>query len=208
MTTCNDIVTLALSRLRQIRAGDSPTGTEAEYGLTALQSLYTGWINTGLFGRMNDTVISSNYTAQEQDRVINDGGYTVTLPTIITPIVPMGSYYPLYPDDRIYTALQSTQQRPPRDLSMIAVVTSGVTVHTIYDARTRAWVPLDTLALPDTAPLANRGVTGLASCLAEILADEFGAPVTPGIAQQATMFKWGLSSRYSSQRVDNMATYF
>jgi hypothetical protein len=208
MATCQDLAAKAMQRLRLLSGGESPTGQEAEDILLTIQSMYDQWISDGLFGRMNDTVISSNYTANEQDRVINDGGYTVTLPTVITPIVPMGSYYPLYPDEQIYTALQTTVQRPPRDLAIIAVVTSGATSHKIYDARLRAWVGLDNLALTDTAPLANRGLNGLASVLAEKIADDFGATVTPGIQQEATAFRWGLSSRYSSQRVDNQAVYF
>jgi hypothetical protein len=208
VATCQDIAAKAMQRLRLLSSGESPTGQEAEDIMLVIQSMYDTWISDGLFGRMNDTVISGNYTAQEQDRVINDGGYTVTLPITIQPRIPSGYYYGDWPDNGLWSALQTSSPRPPRDLSLIAVVASGATTHSIYDARLRAWVKLDGLALTDIAPLSNRGFSGLASIVAEKIADDFGASVTPGVQQEATSFRWGLSSRYSSQRVEAMQDYF
>ena len=208
MTTCNDIVRIALGQLRQLRAGEQPTGQEANDGMLALQGMYDSWCSQGLFGRLNDIIISTNYTACEQDRVINDGGYTVTLPTTITPTIPYGTYYPLWPDERRWTALQTATARPPRDMALIEVVASGATKRYYYDARTRAWTRLDSLALTDTAPFSNRGALGLAACLTSFLADSYGEQPSPMTARQCSLFMWGLSSRYDSQRVAGMQDYF
>ena len=208
MATCNDIVTSAMGRIRQIRVGESPTGAEAADAMNALQGLYDGWVATGLFGRLNDTIISGDYAAQEQDRVINDGGYNVSLPLQYTNNVAMGTYYPLMPDERIYTYLQTTTPRPPRDLSMIEVQAVGSLKRYLYNARTRAWVSMTGLALTDVAPLADRGSVGLASCLAEMLSDEYGEPCGPDVQKRASLFMWGVSSRYDSTRVSSMQAYF
>lgn len=208
MTTCTDIIRMAMQRLRQLRAGTQPTGQEAADGLVALQALYDGWTGDGLFGRLNDTIISAAYTANEQDRVINDGGYTITLPLTITPQLPTGSYYPVWPDQDYWSWFASCANRPPRDLAMIEVVANGATQRSIYDRTKRAWVRLDGLTLTSEAPLSSRGSYGIASCLAEKWADDFGVPVGPSTVADATQFRWGLSARYDSQRVAAMQDYF
>lgn len=206
--TCNDIVRMALSRLRQLRAGEVPIGSEAADGMVTLQSMYDMWVSDGLFGRLYDTIPSSAYTAKEQDRVINDGAYSITLPATIVATAPMGTYTPRYPDERIWSALQTSVARTPRDMAMIEVIEGGVTKRYYYSTHLRQWVQLNGLVLTAGAPLAGRGAAGLACCLAEQMADEYGVQVTPGIAKQSTLFRWGLSSRYNSARVDNMTDYF
>ena len=208
MTTCNDIVRMAMGRIRQLRAGENPQGNEAADGMIFLQGLYDGWVSSGLFGRLNDTVISSDYTALEQDRVINDSNYNVTLPLTYTASFPTGSYYPTWPDDRMWAYLQSAQIRPPRDLAMVEILDAGALKRYLYSAHLRQWVQINGLALTDTAPLAEHGAMGLASCLAEVMGDEYGEPVGPNVREQATQFKWGLSSKYDSQRVGAMQAYF
>lgn len=208
MTTCRDIVRLALGRLRQLRAGEDPAGSEVTDGMVMLQSLYDGWVSSGLFGRLNDIIISANYTANEQDRVINDGNYTVELPLSYTPTVPSGTYYPLWPDERRWTALQTSTSLPPRDLAMIEIMDAGSPQRFLYSAHLRQWVQINGLALTDVAPLAEHGAMGLASCLASIMGDEYGAQLGPSVQKLATEFKWGLSSRYDSQRVAGMQDYF
>lgn len=208
MATCNDIVSKALGRIRQTRVGEVPTGAEAEDAMGALQGLYDGWVSSGLFGRLNDTIISGDYTALEQDRVINDGNYTVTLPLQYSNTFTMGSYYPIMPDERIYTYLQTDVARPPRDLSMIEVQDAGTPRRYLYSGHLRKWVSILNLKLTDVAPLSERGATGLASCLAEVLSDEYGEPCGPDVQKRAALFMWGLSARYDSTRVSSMQPYF
>ena len=206
--TCNDIIRMAMSRLRQLRAGEVPIGSEAADGMVTLQGMYDLWVSTGLFGRLYDTIAASAYTAQEQDRVINDGAYAITLPATIVSTAPMGTYEPRYPDERIWSALQTNNPRTPRDSAMIEVVEGGVTKRFLYSAYLREWMRLDSLTITAGAPLALRGSTGLACCLAELMADEYGVQPPPGVVKQSTMFRWGLSSKYNSARVGNMTDYF
>lgn len=206
--TCGDIVRMAMSRLRQLRTGEIPTGAESADGMVTLQAMYDNWVATGLFGRLNDTIPSAAYTAQEQDRIINDGGYVITLPASIIATAPMGTYAPRYPDERIWSALQTNVARPPRDFTVIEVVESGATKRFMYLAHLRTWGRLDSLVLTGGAPLAGRGSAGLASCLAEFMADEYGVDAPAGVKRQSVLFRWALSSKYASTRVANMTDFF
>lgn len=67
---------------------------------------------------------------------------------------------------------------------------------------------IDGLTLTSEAPLSNRGVIGLASCLAALMADEYNAKIAEGTQQAATLFKWGLSARYDSARTAGRQDYF
>jgi hypothetical protein len=205
--SCVEVVRLAMMRLRLLRAGETPQGNELEDGLRALQGMYDLWCSTGLFGRLNDVIPTSDYTASEQDRVNNDGGYTITLPLTYSNQT-QGTYYPTWPDERTWSALQVTINRPPRDLSCIEVVEDGASARYLYDAHARAWLPISALEAAGNAPLSDRGVTGFVSCLAQKLADEYGAQTSPGVEREASLFKWGLSSRYGSTRVAAMQDYF
>lgn len=224
MATCNDIVRLAMGRLRQLRSGETPTGQEASDGMLFLQSMYDQWTAAGLFGRLNDVIASGPYTAMEQDRVINDSGYPITLPLAITPSLFSDSSWN-WPDQRTWADLATTTTRPPRDLSMIEVIGSrtvyvpaGFTLLTtlsqpranryLFDRLKRTWVLIDGLTLTSEAPLSNRGVIGLASCLATLMADEYNAKIAEGTQQAATLFKWGLSARYDSARAAGRQDYF
>jgi hypothetical protein len=210
MATCNDIIRLAMGRLRQLHAGEKPTAQEAMDGLIALQSMFDAWKGAGLFGRMYDVITSGAYTANEQDRVINDGGYAITLPLIIQPsVIPsVGNGYWSEPDRRCWGNMAVSYPRPPRDLAMIEIVQNKVTMRSFYDAPTRSWVRLDSLVLTATAPLASRGATGLSCCLATQMADDYGADIKASTQQAALTFMWGLTSRYDSARVAGMQDYF
>jgi len=203
--TIADTCRLAMQRLRLLAAGEQPTAAEAADNLIGFQSMLDSWATSGLFGRLNDIIPTGNYTAFEQDRVINDGTYTITLPTVIQPTI---AYSPFYPDSALWGALTTTIPRPPRDLAQIEVITGGVSVRSIYTTHLRAWTAIQSLALTDIAPLSNRGVQGLASCLALQIADDYEAQASAGVQRVATMFMFGLSARYGSQRRTAMQDYF
>ena len=212
MATCNDIVRVAMGRLRQIRAGATPAGIEAEDGMLALQSLYDVWVADGLFGRLNDVLVTASYTANEQDRIVNDVGATITLPLTIQPNTT--TYAPVWPQDsgtHDY-GFASSLPRPPRDLAMVEEITtaagSTVMARYLYERVQRSWVQINGLLLTDNAPLAMRGMLGLSACLDEQLADSYGAQVSQATSRDATAFKWGLSAHYDSTRVAGRSDYF
>lgn len=208
MTTCADIVRMGMAQIRLLRGGESPSGQEGEDGLVVLQSMYDQMVTDGMFGRLYDTIPSAAYTAQEQDRVINDGNYVITLPLTITPTIPSGSYYPLWPENRTWAYYSSSVPRPPLDLSLIEVVANNAVQRNLYDNLTRAWVRIDSLALTDTAPLANRGAIGLAAAFVDTWANQFGEQIDPVTAKNVVKFKWGISAKYEDERVANRTPYF
>lgn len=172
MATCRDIVSRALHMARVVDREDDPTAAELRDGLTVLQTLYDQWLVGGMFGRLTDVYESDSYEASEGQRIFLDTG-TVTLPTEI--------------DDR-----------KPRDLVAIEAFDSEGRRAWIWD-RT-AWVRIDSLADSDDAPLAERGVNGLAACVALNYAEEFGAEVTANVLRQCAAFKTALSYKFGSQR--------
>ena len=224
MATCNDIIRLAMGRIRQLRAGEIPTGQEAADGLLFLQSMYDQWTAAGLFGRLNDVIVTATYIAMEQDRIINDTGQAITLPLTITPSSFSDTSWN-WPDQRTWANMATATTRPPRDLSMVEIIGScGVTIpigfsyvlqlkapalsRYIYDRAKRSWVALNSLTLTGEAPLSDRGVIGLASCLAALIADEYNAKIGEGTQQAASLFKWGLSARYDSARVAGRQDFY
>jgi hypothetical protein len=205
MATCNDIVRFAMQRLRLLSAGEQPTAEEGADGIVALQSLYDQWAQAGMFGRLTDVIASAAYTANEYERVQNSGNYAITLPTVITTSTIIPSYWPQY---GVYGFSNDSAPRPPFDLAQIENVTSTGSLRYIWDTHAGAWLPLQGLLLTDQAPLAGRSLIGLASSLALLIADDFGA--TPGNATQraATLFQFGLSTKYGSRRRPAMQDYY
>jgi hypothetical protein len=183
MATCRDIVTRALRMTGVVPREDDPTAPELRDGLTVLQTLYDSWLTGGMFGRLTDVYEPGSYEAGEGERVFLDTGGTLTLPTEID------------------------SDRKPRDLVAIeGFVSGGTRVAYIWD-RT-AWVQITDLAEADEAPLSNRGVNGLAACLAVAYADEFGPQVGPGVLMQCRSFKTALSYKFGSERDVVAGTWF
>lgn len=181
MATVRDIVTRALRMTGIIDREDEPSAAELRDGIIALQSLYDGWLVGGMFGRLEDKLEQGGYEAGEGQRIFIDSG-TVTLPTLV-------------------------HDRKPRDLVAIEAHDDEGRRAWIWD-RT-AWVRIDNMEAGTEAPLSNRGVNGLAACLALVYADEFGGQVGPGTVLQSRTFKTGLSYKFGSERnPTNAADYF
>ena len=147
MPTCRDIIVYALKLGKVIGANAQPTSSEAELGLAALQSFYLDLATGGMFGSLADVVASADYEAQPGQRVRALDGAVVS--------------YPLEISDRGVT-------RPPYDLSLIEVfnVEAGLRTLKLFEAGRGGWIDLADIGLDDEAPLASRGVFGLAAFLA------------------------------------------
>lgn len=182
MTTCRDIVFRALRMARIVGHDEQPEAAELTSGMQILQSLYDQWLTGGMFGRLKDIYEDGDYEASEGQRIYLDSG-TVTLPETI--------------DD----------DRKPRDL--VAIETHDPTRGRqawIWD-RT-AWVRIDSLAPGDDAPLADRGMNGLAACVALLYAEEFGEAPSGNVVRQAASFKQSLSYAMGSTREPVAGTYY
>lgn len=178
MTTCREIVTLALRQARIVGIGRTPRASEADEGLKALQSLYDSMFADGPLGPFTDVYATANYTAQENERIIADG-VTITIPDTIE-------------DDG--------ETRTPKDLTAVIVITDTTQKNYVFSLG--RWQVCDALTLDSTAPLANRDVTGLAALLALQYSEMFGASLPPKTERRAYQFKGALSHKFATKRDD------
>lgn len=186
MVTCRDIITRALRKARVYAAGETPSDDDMTDGLDELQNLYEQWISNGMFGRLSDVLTNDDYEAAPNERVTITAG-AVTIPTTI--------------DD-------DGTDFPPFDMAAVEVVDTAAETVTRYLYANGAWVEISGLGLDDEAPLAHRGRSGLAACLALSLAEEFGAEVGAGVVRQAASFKTGLSLKYGGDAQRTAPDYF
>jgi hypothetical protein len=188
MTTCTDVVSIALRKLSLTFSGNVPTSSELSDGISSLQSMYDGWVAQNVFGRLNPVRVSVDYSAKEQDQVVKTTALTVTLPVSVS---------------------EDGYERLPKDLSCVRIVSevdTNVATH-IFDVFTARWVRIDNLAPTDDAPLANRGKDGLASCLALYIASEYGISTPAAVALTAGRFMRSLTHR-SMQSVESVAQVY
>jgi hypothetical protein len=186
MTTILDVVTLALRQGRVIGVNASPTSSEAAAGLQAFQGMIDTMISTPTFGALVDVYEIYNYTAGEGERVISPTAITVTFPDTID-------------DESI------GEDRPPYDLSIVETVLAGNRTVKLYD-RT-GWVTLTDLTLASDAPLASRGLTGLAACVARTYCEMFGRDLGPNTQRLAAQFMLSLSMKRGTNRARTPAEY-
>lgn len=176
MTTCRDIVTLALRQARIVGIGRTPRASEAAEGMEALQSLYDRMFADGPLGPFTDVYATSNYTAKENERIIADNA-TVTIPDTI--------------DD-------GGDPRTPKDLSAVIVVTDTTQKNYVFSLG--RWQICDSLTLDSDAPLANRDKAGLAALLAVQFAEMFGASLPPETTRRGYKFLGAISLKGSTER--------
>lgn len=188
MTTCADVIARAYAALGVVGLGETSEAEESAYAMPALQSLFDTWVANGMFGRLTDVYKTSAYTAKEGERVHTSGSPTITIPTT-------------YAYDGTIGA-----DRPPYDLSLIEVQDGNTRNRWLYDRS--AWVDIAGLATSDTCPLAERGLHGLACCLADLIAGPTRGQLTPEDKAAAFSFKQALSYKTGSARPPRTAEYF
>lgn len=184
--TCLDVITSALRLGRVLSSGGVPKAAEAADGMACLQSLYDGWLATGMFGRLEDVYLVSDDVAQEGKRYLLAAGVTLTEPSVVSA------------DDSADGAA-----RQPRDLGLYeSVASDGTRAVRLYD-RT-GWVDLIDLDQGAIAPLSGRGQMGLAAVLAcsgpFIAMFNDSAAMNPDIRRVAYQFMAGLSYKLGSTR--------
>jgi len=179
MTTCRDIVTLALRQARVVGVGRTPRANEAAEGMAALQSLYDSMFSHGPLGPFTEVYATEDYTANEDERIIADNA-TITIPDSIE----------VYGED----------PRTPTDLAAIVVITD--TTRNQYVFNLGRWEVCHDLTLDSVAPLAERDKTGLAALLAKEYAEMFGAQLPGATMLRALRFMGDLSSRFSTKSAE------
>lgn len=194
MATCSDLIKAAFKRARISGDLDEVLPREMARGLQVLQDVYMGLIGAGAFGRFSDVIVTADYSAKEQDRILvnTEDAVTITYPVTVE-------------DDSAEGGV-----RPPLDGAVIMttdVYGVDIVAH-VYDAAYAAWTPVEGLALDDFAPLSRRYRAGLEARLAVRLAEEHGVAVTPELRRQEAQGILALVSRYDAPRRDLEATYF
>lgn len=184
MTTCRDIIKRAYQMTGVVALGDDPSAEEAQYGLEALQAMYDGWVENGMFGRLTDIYKTANYEAKEGERVITPSS-TITLPATVD---------------------SSDGERAPRELSCIVKIVGGVQTSYVYHKG--QWITLGGLTLASDAPFADRGAFGLSAALAMMITETFGATLTASTANAARQFLGGLSYKLGATPKPSQAEYF
>lgn len=172
MCTCQALIKRALRMLGELPSGREPPANEAAEAMEALQGLYRHLVSIGTLGRLRDVLISANYTAHENERVINTSGgaITITLPTTIDDRNDYGSGTAA-PYDYGFVGC-GNGVRAPRDRSV--VIKAGPTPSVwLYDADLATWVEIDGLVLTDEAPFSQKLETGLAALLANHIVAEY-----------------------------------
>jgi hypothetical protein len=193
MTTCTDIITLALSKLGVAGGLKAPGEVDLNLGLTTLQSYYRQLISSGKLGRVRPVSPIGDHIAGENERIFRASDFrgVIDLPTFIVEAWHGGDFrichYDHHPADR-------TMPRPPRDGAFVIIndARSGNSEDYIYDGYVNQWVGIHDLNLghgenvtdangniidvvpPSVPPLANRDANGLAALLAVKLADHYG----------------------------------
>lgn len=198
MSTVADVVTTALKLAKVIPSGATPAADESADGLICFQAMLDEWVAGGMFGTLEDEYLEASDTAEEGKRYLLAAGVTLTYPSLITG------------EGGDYGDEGNTASRQVLDMSLVESVTSaGVRTVKLWD-RT-AWVALTGLALADTAPLASRGMTGLAAALA--CSGGFAAMfddsrVSPRVEGMSRRFLGSLSGKKGSTQARQADCYF
>lgn len=176
MLTMRQLAVRALRRVGVVSEGQ-PTSQayDTAVALETARDMYLSFIANGLFGPVTDVLVSADYTASENERVINtsEDDITVTLPLTVT-------------DDSSGTRAT----RAPEDRAFVLVSGSEPHAH-IYDADLADWRSIYDLTLDDSAPLSGRYATHLSSILAGRLCPDYG--MTPDLVL-TSLIQTGLAS--------------
>lgn len=194
MATCSDLIKGAFRRAGLSRDLDEVRPREMDRALQVLQDVYLGLVGSGAFGRFKDVLVTADYDAEEQDRILvnTTDAVSITYPVTVEDDAAEGGY------------------RPPLDGSAIIttdVYTTDIVVH-VYDATYAAWTPIEGLTLASYAPLSTRYRAGLEARLAVRLSEENGIAVTPELRRQEGQGILALVSRYDAPRRDLEATFY
>jgi len=186
MATCRDMGASALQLIGAYGGNETPSAADAQVALDQLQSMLTGWVHSGMFGRLNDVYRPTDYVAKELDRVVADAGVAVLLPSTV-----LGS-------DGNY--------RKPRDLTVIEISDDSGRNTWIWDRD--AWVKLNDLAFESVCPLAWRSPRGFAACLGVNLSGDFNMPLTQSLTRLASQYRTMISMKLGSTQDPSPVSYF
>lgn len=192
MSTCRAVIQSAYRRSGILAAGVNMNETQAGVGLELLIGMYQNLIVGGMFGRPTEHYLDNNtaYEAEENQRVFNEGGATVTLPTVITDA-------------------DTGKPRAPRDGTFITVVNpTGTPEQWLYDLVQGQWQAIHSLGLSDEAPLTGRFDDHIKNMLAVRLLGEAGQPTPLELTRAEGRARLALSVRRDGERRTGEGVYY
>lgn len=197
LPTCREIVNGAFQDAFLTEANETPTDSDADVGLELLKSLYRHLVIGGTLGRMTSRLVTGDYTAGENERIVNgtDDAVTITLPTEVEAEEDPGI-------EGVDTAY-----RQPAHLALAEVVGDTPAV-SIYDASVGSWVSIEDLTLNSTAPLGQVHRFGLQAMLAVRLCPRFRVPVPDVILAEAVSGRRAMTMNWHAPQLPVQATYF
>lgn len=200
MTTCRYVITRALRKVGLLGKSASPTAADESMGMSALQTLFDGWVGAGKFGRLVDVYRDTAYEAKAGERVRSATSVTLPAYTQVTPET--------FGDDYGDTDRYDSDQPRARALIVVVDPATGVEQVNLWDPRVGQWIRLDSLTIGGECPLTNMGADDLACCLALLIADESGFQVGALTLRRATLFEARLGTNADSSRQPTNAQFF
>lgn len=227
MTAVRQIINSALRKLGRLGSGRDARQQDATDALDVLQSLYTGWVASGAFGRLFDVVpLTTTFLASGNQRIVrtSDADFEVSLPELVARghINDYGHERTCYAtvilmrQDGETVSITSTPAQPigwvetPRDGSPVVITdqSTGITASWLYDGTAKKWQRIDDLQLDDEAPRSEADRDGLAACLAMQIADQYGAELQPTTIRAAQRYTMQMTHRYGMRRQSVEGSYF
>ena len=191
MATVRETCTGALRKVGALAAGQQASAEDATDAAAVLQSIYTEFFASGLFGRLADVRESGDYTAEEGQRIGNSGedNIAITLPEDID-------------DDWSEDGV-----RRPIGLKPVVVVGQSPGLY-VYSANRGSWDRASSLELSDFAPLSDISADGLQSLLAVRISPEHTEQLSPVVLAAAQGFRRLLALTFDNARTDVEASYY
>lgn len=191
MTVVLDVIKRARRKLQVYDRHEELEPLDAAEGLESLIGFYKGLVANGAFGPMRSVIISADYAAPENVRIVTPTGgpYVITKPTTINDE---------WTEDGI---------RPPRERAIIEVAGAAPELW-IYEARLGGWVNVLALTLTDHAPLTAAFDNDLICRFAVEIADENAGQIGPATVAGSARFMRALTSSYDAPGIRTPCNYF
>lgn len=176
MTTISAILSRGIRMLGARPINDVASAEELAAGLEAFQD---GILNLFPSTHLTDVLISANYTANENERIIDSSGTaTITKPSTVVDAV-------------------TGATRTPHNGALIEIASATSPSRYVYVTELAGWKALTGLALSDANPLGPQHDEGLAAMMAVRMAPDLQVPNVPQwVVEMATSGRRAIRQRF------------
>lgn len=202
MATCQTVITRAMRLLGLLEDGGAPSSTELDDGLASLQAMIHALPELMLGGPWTDVdVTDTTYLPGVGEAPGEDVRIRLTDDTVSTDITLPA---------RIEDSDAETGYRKPREGARIQIIAelSGSPYRRTYVYTAYAgWERIDALALSDASPFGPELEDALTALLAQRMAPEFSAAVSPQVQEMATRGRTQIDHRLRPNTVTEIQAY-